>query len=208
MTTRSPGGHSYRVSTAGSDPADPSDSPLSVVPVDSGPSSAPPTLETIHAEHFPFIYRSLRGLGVPPSLLDDAAQEVLFVVHRRIGEFAPGTALRPWLFAIATRVASNYRRSTRRRAVREASGSVMPRPAPDPDAQLAGREAVELTERFMEELDEGQRAVFVLALIEGLPAGEVAVALGVPTNTVYSRIRLVRQKFRELLALQYQETLR
>jgi RNA polymerase sigma-70 factor (ECF subfamily) len=84
----------------------------------------------------------------------------------------------------------------------------MPRPAPAPDTQLAEQEAVELTERFMEELDEGQRAVFVLALLEGLPAGEVAVALGVPTNTVYSRIRLIRQKFRELLAHHYQETLR
>ncbi len=207
MTAQGVRGHSYRVSVAGIDPADPSDS-LESVPADSRSSSGPPTLESIHAEHFPFIYRSLRGLGVPPSSLDDAAQEVLFVVHRRIREFASGTALRPWLFAIAARVAANYRRSTRRRAAREASGSLAPRPALDPDVQVAGQEAVELTERFMENLDEGQRAVFVLALIEGLPAGEVSMVLRIPTNTVYSRIRLIRQKFRELLAHHYRETLR
>jgi RNA polymerase sigma-70 factor (ECF subfamily) len=52
------------------------------------------------------------------------------------------------------------------------------------------------------------RAVFVLGLLEGLPATEVAAALGVPVNTIYSRVRLLRQSFRTLLAEHYEEALR
>src|SRR5512145_3129101 len=78
-----------------------------------------PTLESVHREHFAFICRTLRGLGVLPEAIDDAAQETLFVVHRRLGEYEPRTPLRSWLFRIASHIASNHRRSTRRRRDRE-----------------------------------------------------------------------------------------
>jgi len=77
-----------------------------------------------------------------------------------------------------------------------------------PEAQVEGREALALTERFLDGLEQSMRAVFVLALLEGLPAVEVAAALGVPVNTVYSRVRLLRQSFRTLLTQHYQEALR
>jgi RNA polymerase sigma-70 factor (ECF subfamily) len=147
-------------------------------------------------------------MGVPAAGVEDAAQEVLFVVHRRLGEFVPGTILRAWLFTIASHVAKNFRRASRRREVREAAGLPAPGPTPGPEVEVAGHEAVELTERFMAGLDQAKRAVFLLALIEGMPAPEVAMALQIPVNTVYSRIRLIRQEFRALLARHYQQVLR
>jgi RNA polymerase sigma-70 factor (ECF subfamily) len=169
---------------------------------------ATPTLQTVHAEHYAFLCRCLRGLGVEAEALDDAAQEVLFVVHRRLGEYRPQMPLRSWLFRIAAHVAQNQRRTARRRRAREEQHAVPLSHSIGPEAHVEGHEALALTEQFLDGLDEGMRAVFVLGLLEGLPAPEVAAALGIGVNTVYSRVRLLRQSFRALLAQHYQEALR
>jgi RNA polymerase sigma-70 factor (ECF subfamily) len=48
---------------------------------------------------------------------------------------------------------------------------------------------------FLEELPAPQREVFVLAELELESAPDIASALGVPLNTVYSRLRLARARF-------------
>lgn len=158
------------------------------------------TIERVHAEHFPFIWRSLRGLGVPAAALDDAAQEVLLVVHRRLAEFEGRSTLRSWLFSIAYGVARNQRRTLRRRGEHEQISPEMIEHAPGPEACVESRQALRFVEEFLDRLDQEKRALFVLALLEQLPAPEVACALGVPINTVYSRIRLMREEFRRALA--------
>ena len=55
--------------------------------------------ERVYAEHFAFVWRNLRRLGVAPAQLDDAAQEVFIVVHRRLAEVRV-EALRPFLFGV------------------------------------------------------------------------------------------------------------
>ena len=44
-----------------------------------------------------------------------------------------------------------------------------------------------------------KRDVFVLAMLEQMPAPDVAEALGVPLNTVYTRLRNVRLDFQRAL---------
>lgn len=166
------------------------------------------TLERIHSEHFTFIWRSLRGLGVPANALDDAAQQVLLIVHRRLPEFAARSKLRTWLFSIAYRVALNHRRSLRRRGPTVEIAEDLEQRSAGPDACAEAREALRFVERFLDGLPTQKRALFVLALLEELPAAEVATALGVPVNTVYSRLRLLREEFRQALVRHYGEVAR
>ena len=56
-------------------------------------------------------------------------------------------------------------------------------------------QAAEQVQSVLEELDDEKRAVFILAELEQLPAAEMAQALGLPINTVYSRLRLARAAF-------------
>jgi RNA polymerase sigma-70 factor, ECF subfamily len=167
-----------------------------------------PSLQSVQQCHFDFLCRCLRALGVPPEAIEDAAQETLIVVHRRLPEYEPRTPLRGWLFRIASHVARNHRRSARRRRYHETQGAGLQGRTLGPEAAVEGREAAELVERFLHGLNEGKRAVFVLALLEALPAPEVAAALDLPLNTVYSRVRALRQSFRAMLAQHYQEGLR
>jgi RNA polymerase sigma-70 factor (ECF subfamily) len=161
------------------------------------------TFDRIYSDHFTFIWRSLRGLGVSPQWLDDAAQQVMLAVHRRLAEFEGRSTLRTWLFGIAYRVALNHRRAARRRAPTEAVVACLEHSSPGPDVRAEAREALEFVEHFLDGLPEKKRALFVLALIEQLPAPEIAATFGLPVNTVYSRVRLLREEFRHALARHY-----
>jgi RNA polymerase sigma-70 factor (ECF subfamily) len=136
----------------------------------------------------------LQHLGLPRGSVDDALQDVFLVVHRRLPEFDGRTPLKNWLFGIARRVASEYRRGTRR-AIRRLEV------VPDLDLHPAGTreltrvEAAELVRRFLTTLDETKREVFLLAEVEGMTAPEIARALGVKLNTVYGRLRAARLRF-------------
>lgn len=143
--------------------------------------------------HFTYVHQNLRRLGVSPAAVEDAAQEVFLVVLRRVD--APVTNVRGWLFGIVRRIAWRFRRGASRRDRLVQALTHEPIVVGDDDAQLLEREAAELLERFLARLDDDKRAVFVLAELEQQTAGEIASALGIKENTVYSRLRAARQEF-------------
>ena len=119
------------------------------------------------------------------------------MAHRH-GGFVPAEG-RPstWLAHIAVRVASNSRRSVRRRREnhdehaleqREASGA-------GPHETFEASESLDRVERALGTLDLGHRAVFVLFEVEGDSCEEIATGLGIPVGTVYSRLHKARQEF-------------
>jgi RNA polymerase sigma-70 factor (ECF subfamily) len=157
------------------------------------------SLERIYEEHFAFVWRSLRAFGVQPALLEDATQEVFLVVHRRAKDFENRSSLRTWLFGIAHRVAANFRRSAKRRPTQPLAGELLSEhPSPEQHAQRA--ETALFVERFLNETNEEQRAVFVACMLEEMSVPEAAEALGVNVNTLASRLRTVRAKFVTALA--------
>lgn len=181
------------------------------VPEHSGADAETPAVpagfDALYSEHFDFVCRSLRLLGVAPDGLEDGAQDVFGVVSRRLAEFVPSAPFKTWLFAIVQRVASNHRR-TRRRKQSPLEPLCEPLAArdPGPDAHAEAAQAAQLIETFAGGLDDGHRAVLVLALIERVPAREVAAALGIPLFTVYSRVRSVRSKLQAFLEAHEVET--
>jgi len=157
-----------------------------------------PAFETIYAAHFRGVWRTLHRLGVARSHLDDAAQDVCVVVYRRLAEF-DGRSLRGWLYAIAVRVASDYRRRPwHRRSVPLTEGVVDSAPDPGQASELG--ESVRLLHELLAELPDEQRVVFVLGELEQLTAPEIAKALSLNLNTVYSRQRVARARFEAALA--------
>jgi RNA polymerase sigma-70 factor (ECF subfamily) len=166
--------------------------------------AALPTFEQLYDAHFAFVWRVLRHLGVPAAQLDDAAQEVFIVVHRRLPEFEGRAAATTWLFTIARRVARDQRERAARQPAAPAADldarlGALTALAAGPHEQLARQEAARAIEGFLAGLDDDKREVFVLAELEQLPAPAIAEALGVNLNTVYSRLRAARERFEQLL---------
>ena len=151
--------------------------------------------DALYRAHFPFVWRSLRRLGVMEAALDDASQEVFLVVHRRLGEFRPGSSAKAWLFAIAQRVASDQRRWLRRK------GSLLPLDeglagrAPSPLDHAITRQASDIVLDFLHTLDADRRAAFILSELEQMTAPEVASSVNANLNTIYYRIASARKAF-------------
>lgn len=158
--------------------------------------------ERTYEATFAPVWRTLRRLGVPACALDDAAQDVFIVVHRRLRDFEGRSSVRTWVLGIAARVAKDHRRGQRRQGERAPldEGLVDTRPGPAEAASQA--EARARVAQLLRGLDEGQREVFVLVELEGLTVPEVAETLGLKLNTAYSRLRLARRAFSEAVARQ------
>jgi RNA polymerase sigma-70 factor, ECF subfamily len=168
-------------------------------------------LRAAYREHHDFVWRSIAHLGVKTEWVDDAVQDVFVIAHRRREAFDGRAPVRHWLYGIARNIASKYRERNARAALRStthdehaalqrASEAVAP-----VEAELSRVEAATFVEEFLGTLDPDQRAVFVLADIEGHSAVEIAALVGSNVNTVYSRLRLARRRFEQAVASRRQE---
>jgi RNA polymerase sigma-70 factor (ECF subfamily) len=153
--------------------------------------------------HIDRVWRQLRAMGVAEQHADDATQEVFLIAYRKLTDFQGHARLGTWLYSIAYRVGCNYRRKARRESQVELIEGQHAGRDPSPEQALENKRAAHVVQCFCDGLSEKLRDVFVLCLLEGQPAPEVAELLRVSENTVYSRIRLVRAAFRkELLRLE------
>lgn len=164
--------------------------PLSLTPLDQA------RFHALYRQHFDFVFRNLRRLGVPAASLDDALQEVYLIALRRISDLQHDMHLKAWLFAIVMRVANNQRRSLRRRGSLEPLGELpLASPQPGPFDMTARAQAKDFLHGFLSSLDDNRRATFVLAELEQLTAPEIAHTLSANLNTVYSWLRTARIAF-------------
>jgi RNA polymerase sigma-70 factor (ECF subfamily) len=142
------------------------------------------------------VWRSLQHLGVAEADLEDQTQEVFLVAYRRYSIW-DGEHPRGWLFAIARRCASAYRRRSHRR--HELAFHEVPESAPaevDPPGSIdLGR-----FDAALQALDEEKRAVFTLFEIEELPMREVARILQCPLQTAYARLYAARRELARALS--------
>ena len=155
----------------------------------------------LYEDNFDFVWRSVRMLGVQLEAADDAAQDVFLVAHRRLADFQGRSSARTWLFAIALRVVADYRRSRRRKMrLLDRVMHTQPEPIRTPFDAAVGSERRDTLLCALDALSDEQRAVFVLADIEEMSAPEIASALEVNLNTIYSRLRSARKLMAEQLA--------
>lgn len=176
-----------------------SDETLALAPDEASGTRSRLDLSALYASQFKFVWRCLRSLGVPERHLDDAVQEVFIVVRAKLDSFDGSHPVTTWLYAIAVRIARRSHRTQARERARFLSSEDLPRePAAkstDESSELEKRERLSLAQRALADLDENKREAFVLSAIEGLSAPEMVAVLGVPLNTVYSRIRAAREAF-------------
>jgi RNA polymerase sigma-70 factor (ECF subfamily) len=146
-------------------------------------------------DHFDYVWGTLRRLGVPSADLEDLVHEVFLKIHLRRADYDDTRNVRPWLFGFAYRVAADYRRLARHRVeVRGATADV----ADDQtraDDRVAMNEERALLKAALECVEVERRAVLVLHDLDEVPIPEVALALEIPLNTAYSRLRLARNEF-------------
>lgn len=151
-----------------------------------------PSVRSVVRQFAPFVGRSLRYLGIAENDVEDVAQEVLVVVHRRLDDFEGRSSLRTWLYGICVRTALAYRRKAGRRREQVLETPPSPSIPPPQHADVVRAEARRRLQRVLAELDEPKRSAFVLYEIERMPMKQVADVLGCPLQTAYARHRAAR----------------
>lgn len=151
-------------------------------------------LSNVVREQGPFVWRSLRYLGVPEPQLEDLCQEVFIVIMRRLASFEGRSMLRTWVYGICCNVARSAARK-RARARERPGAEEHETPVAEQQTQiLAAREVYAVLQETLLALPEETRMVFVLFELENLPMEEVARSVGCKSSTAYSRLYAARTR--------------
>ena len=163
------------------------------------PPHGTPDFRAVYEAHFDYVFHSLRRLGIASGDIEDLAHDVFVAFYRGLDGFEAGRPIKPWLFGIAFRVASDFRRRARHRFEVQAESGDGRREFADAqplaDEQVATRQDRALVTDALSTLDLDRRAVFVMHDLDGHAMPEIAKSLSVPLNTCYSRLRLAREQF-------------
>ncbi len=138
---------------------------------------------------------------------EELCQDTFIVVVRRIDSLAEPARLDGWVMGILRRVAADHLKKRRRRPripvedveLVDALAPDLPMPRSErrsPEADAWRRQAVEVGERILADLDPDAREAYVLHL-EGWSQTEIAGLTDVPRGTVASRIRRAKRHVHE-----------
>jgi RNA polymerase sigma-70 factor, ECF subfamily len=151
--------------------------------------------DAIYRDHARYVWTTLRRLGVPDAERPDLVHDVFVVVWRRLGDYDRARPIKPWLFGIAYRVAADRRRraATRYEQTTDAHDESAA-PLTAADDVIDKKRARVVLDRALAAMDVEQRAVFILHDVDGESVAECARALEISANTLYSRLRIAREK--------------
>lgn len=127
---------------------------------------------------------------------DDLVQVALERALTRSAQWEPGTRLDSWMFRIMQNAWIDEMRSRSRREQVFAPEEEGEHVGVDPSA--AQLDAMALR-KAVAQLNEDQRLVVGLVLVEGLPYKEAAEVLGIPIGTLTSRLARARETLQGLL---------
>jgi RNA polymerase sigma-70 factor (ECF subfamily) len=149
---------------------------------------------------YAFVWRVLRGMGLGRDDAEDAAQQVFVIAARKHGRIEPDRA-RSFLYGVALRVANNTRRGIRRqRVAHDEPGDLAQAETEAPDRSTDLARARELLADLLSQIPEKLRRTLILAEIEHMEVPQIAALENAPVGTIASRLRLGRERLRELLA--------
>ena len=164
-------------------------------PVPGAELPLPPTFRALFLEHASYVASSLRRLGVRERDLEDVTHDVFLAVYRHLADYDPARPIKPWLFGFAARTALGHRR--RKSYTHEVMADTIEAvdQAPAADEEVAAQQTRNLVLAALESVAEERRPVFVLHDIDATSMPDITLALGIPLNTGYSRLRLARAEF-------------
>ena len=148
------------------------------------------------------VYQYVQTLVSDASLAEEIVGDTMLAVWRGAGSFACTSRVSTWIFGIARHKALDaIRRSARRRREVDLDGAVdLPHPHDRPDEGVLRHQLATLTQRAMAALTREHREILRLVFYEEQPYEEISTLLGIPTNTVKTRVYYAKQRLKEQLA--------
>jgi RNA polymerase sigma factor (sigma-70 family) len=153
--------------------------------------------EALVTRHGPMVLGVCRRmLGASPEA-EDAFQATFLVLVRRARDLGPRDAIGPWLYGVATRVASRARTQVARH--RRFQATPLELSIPDRSGSAVDPDLVEILDQELSRLPGKYRSPLVLCYVEGRTHEEAARDLQWPLGTVKGRLARARELLRSRL---------
>jgi len=153
--------------------------------------------EEIYKVYSSIVYTLALGITRNSHDAEEAAQDVFVKIFRSLKDFQYRSSFGTWVYRIAVNTSINMHRSGARKNMTVASiedvGDLPDVSGIAPDAAAGKGEAVERVNRILENLSPEHRICIMLREIDGLDYQEISDVLGVPLNTVRSRLKRARE---------------
>ncbi|MEV8535226.1 RNA polymerase sigma factor [Streptomyces sp. NPDC051211] len=158
------------------------------------------SLTTVVMESQPHVRKFAISLCASPQDAEDAAQEALIILYRKIGTLRATGALASWMFRI---VRNECLRQVRLLVSRSEETPAEPEASAEPSAEDAVLHRLE-AERIaaaVSALPRDQRQVLIMRDVQGLPGTTVARSLGLSSAAMKSRLHRARAALRHSLTV-------
>jgi RNA polymerase sigma factor (sigma-70 family) len=149
----------------------------------------------------PHVQRFAFSLCASSQDAEDAAQEAMIVLFRKIGTLRAAGALASWMFQIVRHECLRRAKAMSRR--REPIAEVA---TPSAEDDVLGRLEIERVAAAIAALPADQRRVLIMRDVQGLPGSAVAKSVGLSTAAMKSRLHRARAALRADLSIQNEST--
>jgi RNA polymerase sigma-70 factor (ECF subfamily) len=156
-------------------------------------------MQVLFARHHVRVYRFVLRLVREESTAEDLISEVFLDVWRQAGRFEGRSAVSTWLLAIARfKALSALRRRPEQELDEETAASIVD-PSDDPEVALAKKDKSAVIRKCLSGLSAEHREIIDLVYYHEKSVEEVAQIVGIPENTVKTRMFYARKRLAELL---------
>jgi RNA polymerase sigma-70 factor (ECF subfamily) len=156
-------------------------------------------MQVLFARHHVRVYRFVLRLVRNQTLAEDLISEVFLDVWRQAGKFEARSAVSTWLLAIARFKALSSMRKRSEEALDEEAAAAIEDPGDDPEVAAQKKDKGELLRKCIEQLSPEHREIVDLVYYHEKSIEEVAEIVGIPENTVKTRMFYARKRLSELL---------
>lgn len=156
-------------------------------------------LRALFARHSTRTFRYVLGLVRDAAVAEEVTNEAFLEVWRHAGGYRGGSAVSTWLIAIARNKALSHLRKRHDDPLGEGVAEAQPDPADNPEVTAAKRSKAAAMRECMERLSAAHREVLDLVYYHEKSVAETSEILGIPENTVKTRMFHARKQLSELL---------
>jgi RNA polymerase sigma-70 factor (ECF subfamily) len=156
-------------------------------------------MQVLFARHHVRVYRFVLRLVNDPSLAEDLISEVFLDVWRQAGRFEGRSAVTTWMLSIARFKALSALRKRPEAELDEETAAAIEDTSDTPDVSLQKKDKGELLRECLKSLSPDHREIIDLVYYHEKSVEEVAEIVGIPENTVKTRMFYARKRLSELL---------
>ncbi|MBL9037416.1 MAG: RNA polymerase sigma factor [Archangium sp.] len=154
----------------------------------------------LYVELSPELRQGLARLAGPMLDPDDLLHEVFVVALRRREALGAALSPRAWLYGIAVKLTASRRRVATARRFLGLDEARSETTGDSPARTMEQRDAAHTVQRVLNALPAAKRDVVVLFELQGLSGEEISAVLGIPVQTVWTRLFHARKAFAAALA--------